>query len=148
MFLLLTENRAMLLRLFDDTSEIRDSTAKNHHSHRDAQKVVPLEPTHVDANMTDAKLLGEPAAENPVSNVDTVDRNAASGLHDLEEGGIQLGLMSEGQKLEGDVSAPVVAGHTSNKAPTEDELREKVRLQDREREEKLVKEQVLENVEM
>jgi hypothetical protein len=28
--------RAMLLRLFDDTEEIRDSTNKNSHHHRDA----------------------------------------------------------------------------------------------------------------
>jgi len=26
----------MLLRLFDDTSDIRDSTMKNHHSHRNS----------------------------------------------------------------------------------------------------------------
>ena len=135
----------MLLRLFDDTSEIRDSTAKNHHSHRDAQKVVPLEPAHVDTNMTDAELLGEPVAGNPVGNMDTLDRNAAPDHHDLEEGGIQLGLMSEEQMLDGDVDAPMVAG---NNALTGDELREKVRQQDKEREEKLVKEQVLENVEI
>jgi len=32
----------MLLRLFDDTSEIKDSTNKNHHSHRDANVAAKL----------------------------------------------------------------------------------------------------------
>ena len=34
---LIVRCRAMLLRLFDDTGDIKDSTNKNHHTHRDAE---------------------------------------------------------------------------------------------------------------
>ncbi|KAI5858849.1 S-adenosyl-L-methionine-dependent methyltransferase [Tricharina praecox] len=36
------DRKAMLLRLFDDTSDIKDSTNKNHHSHRDANVAAKL----------------------------------------------------------------------------------------------------------
>jgi len=52
--------RAMLLRLFNDNSDIKDSTNKNHHSHRDANVAAKLaKAAEVDAGSEEVEAGSE-----------------------------------------------------------------------------------------
>jgi hypothetical protein len=59
----------MLLRLFDDTSDIRDSTMKNHHSHRNSnvdeeEADEPVKAEDEEANAEEGGMsIDEPVAE-------------------------------------------------------------------------------------
>lgn len=63
----------MLLRLFDDTGDIKDSTSKNHHTHRDAEVVIDEAEiaSETDDDVPTEETKGDARGEEPKGEVMT-----------------------------------------------------------------------------